>query len=124
MPRVLVIDDDETSRLLLRETLEDEGYEVEEASDGKIGVGLYRQNPTDLVITDLIMPGQEGIETILELRQDFPGIRIIAISGGGTGVSTNYLEVAKKLGARHTLTKPIKAEELLAAIRDLLGKDG
>ncbi len=123
MSRILVIDDDVTSRLILREMLEDAGHEIDEAEDGRIGIDLFRENPADLVITDLIMPEKEGIETIFELRQSYPDVKIFAVSGGGTGKSTSYLNAAMKLGALHVFSKPVDPGELLDALEAVLGKD-
>ena len=100
--------------------IERNGYEVIEASDGKEGMSLYRKNPTDLIITDLIMPGKDGIEIIQELKKDFPDIKIIAISGGGRIGPQDYLHLAKMLGAQQTLTKPLELPELLKTIKELM----
>jgi len=120
MALILIIDDNNQFRAMLREMLERTGYEVVEASDGKEGIKLYRENPTDLIITDLIMPEKEGIETIMELRRDFPDVKIIAISGGGRLDPGQYLIMAKSLGARYTFAKPVEREELLQAVEELL----
>ena len=120
MPNILIIDDDNQFRTMLRKMVERNGYEVIEASDGKEGIRLYRKNPTDLIITDLIMPEKDGIETIQELKKDFPDIKIIAISGGGRLGPHDYLHLAKMLGAQRTLTKPIELSELLRNIKELL----
>jgi len=120
MPNILIIDDDNQFRTMLRKMVERNGYEVIEASDGKEGIKLYRKNPTDLIITDLIMPEKDGIETIQELRKDFPDVKIIAISGGGRLGPHDYLHLAKMLGAQRTLTKPIELTELLKTIEELL----
>ena len=120
MTKILIIDDDNQFRTMLRQLLERNGYEIKEASGGKEGIELYRKSPTDLIITDLIMPGKDGIETIQEFKKDFPDIKIIAISGGGRLVPQDYLHLAKMLGAQHTLTKPIELPELLKAIEELL----
>ena len=117
---ILIIDDDNQFRTMLRKMIERNGYEVIEASDGKEGINLYRKNPTDIIITDLIMPEKDGIETIQELKKDFPDIKIIAISGGGRIGPQDYLHLAKMLGAKRTLTKPIELPELLKAIEELL----
>jgi CheY-like chemotaxis protein len=119
MTSILIIDDDRQVRLMLRRRLMQHGYEIAEASDGNEGVRLYRETPTDLIITDLIMPEKEGIETIIELRRDFPDVKIIAISGGGTNNSEQYLNIAKNLGARYTFAKPVEIEELLKAISEI-----
>lgn len=118
--RILIIDDDAQVLAMLRETLEREGYEVVTAPDGQKGLRLYRKNPTDLSIIDLIMPEKEGLETIIELRRDFPDARIIAISGGMQDVPGTSLSTAKILGAQYTFEKPVSQPELLNAIRELL----
>jgi CheY-like chemotaxis protein len=103
MSTILVVDDDETFRRLLCQTLLRAGHEVLAADDGRGALRLYRQQPADLVITDLIMPEQEGLETILELRRLQPDLKIIAISGGGRMVPGDYLPIARHLGAARTL---------------------
>ncbi|UCE52904.1 MAG: response regulator [Desulfobacterales bacterium] len=120
MQRVLVIDDEPQIRSLLRLILEREGFEVEEATDGIAGIKIYRQNPVDLIISDLIMPNKDGIGMIIELKKEFPDVKIIAMSGGGLNKPEGYLEGAKKLGAQRTLTKPIDRDKLLRAIKDIL----
>jgi CheY-like chemotaxis protein len=120
MAKILIIDDDDQFRTMLRQLLERNGYEIKEASGGKEGIKLYRESPTDLIITDLIMPGKDGIETIQEFKKDFPDIKIIAISGGGRLGPQDYLHLAKLLGAQLTLAKPIDLPELLKAINELL----
>ena len=121
MERVLVIDDESQIRSMLRLMLERAGYEVEEAPDGMEGIRIYRENPVDLVISDLIMPNKDGIGMMIELKKEFPDIKIIAMSGGGLNKPDGYLEGAKKLGANWTLTKPIDREELLRAVKNTLG---
>jgi two-component system, chemotaxis family, chemotaxis protein CheY len=117
MPSVLVVDDQDQVRQLIRETLEQAGYEVEEACDGKEGLERYRVRSTDLVIMDILMPDQDGLETIMTLRQEFPDIRIIAMTGGSDTVGIpNFLDVAKMLGARRTLQKPFELKVLLEAV--------
>ncbi len=117
---IMVIDDDEHIRSLLRNFLERDGYEVMEAENGKIGLNLLCENGADLVITDLIMPEKEGIETIRELRRDFSDVKIIAISGGGAIGPETYLQMAKRMGAHRTFEKPFKLKEMSEAIRELL----
>ena len=89
--------------------------------DGKKGVALFRKNPDYLVITDLIMPDQEGIETIIQLRKEFPTVKIIAMSGGGRIGPDIYLDTAGRLGATKTFVKPFDHEEFLAAVQELAG---
>lgn len=120
MQRVLVIDDDEQLRALLYEILDRAGFQVEEAVNGVEGLKLYRKQPADLVITDLIMPEKEGVETIMELRDQFPEARIIAISGGERVGGRNYLPIAARLGARRTIAKPFSRQEILDAVRETL----
>ncbi len=118
MTSILIIDDDDFVREMLRFMLEQAGYEVFEASDGEMGLNIYRERPMDLIITDLIMPEKEGIETIIEFKRDFPEVKIIAISGGGMIDSETYLNMAKKFGVQ-TLSKPIDRNELLETVRKL-----
>ncbi len=120
MERILIIDDEPQIRSMLRLMLERDGYEVVEAPDGIEGIRLYRQNPSDLIITDLIMPNKDGIGMIIDLKKEFPEVKIIAMSGGGLNKPDGYLKGAKKLGAAYTLTKPIDREEMLRAVRDTL----
>jgi len=121
MARILIIDDDAMIRGLLREWLESAGHEVIDAEDGNVGVKLYKQNPSDLVITDIVMPDKEGIETIREIRRDFPDAKIIAVSGGGSLMSGSAcLDLAEGLGVQRALAKPIDLPELLLTIREVL----
>ena len=120
MANILIIDDDQQILNMLSQILKRAGYEVVEALDGKQGLKLYRENPTDLIITDIIMPEKEGIETIMELQRDFPDVKIIAISGGGHILSENYLYMARVLGVQRTFAKPIARDELLKAVSELL----
>jgi DNA-binding response OmpR family regulator len=118
--RILVIDDDEMLRGMLVQTLERAGYEVIEASNGDAGLKLFRTHPADLVITDLIMPEKEGVETMLELRRDFPALPIIVVSGGARTSGRDYLPIARQLGVRCALAKPFSRQEILEAIRGAL----
>jgi DNA-binding response OmpR family regulator len=120
MARILIVDDDIQVRKMLCKALERAGYETVAAPDGKVAMRLFRENPADLVITDLIMPEKEGIETIMELRRDFPQVKIIAISGGGIIEAEKYLYIAEKSGAQLTLAKPFTLRELLEAVQSLL----
>jgi len=120
MARILIIDDEPQIRSMLTLMLERDGYEVVEAPDGVEGIKAYRQHPADLIITDLIMPNKDGIGMIIDLKKEFPDVKIIAMSGGGLNKPDGYLKGAKKLGAYCTLTKPIDREEMLNAVRDIL----
>jgi DNA-binding response OmpR family regulator len=119
MARILLIDDDESLRKVVAKSLGYAGHDVIQASDGKQGVELFRATPVDLVITDLVMPVQEGVETIVRLRQENPKMPIIAISGGLTN-SKLYLTMAEKIGARRVLGKPFTPPELLQAVTEVL----
>ena len=121
--KILVIDDDEQMRVLLRQVMEWAGHEVVEAADGREGTRLQRQHRADLVITDLIMPEQEGLETITALRRDYPGLKIIAISGGGRIGPEAYLPAAQELGANRVFSKPFDVRELARAVKELLADD-
>jgi DNA-binding response OmpR family regulator len=105
---------------MLRQALDRVGYEVVEARDGQEGLEHYRAAPIDLIITDILMPGKEGLETIVELQREAPGIRIIAISGGGQMGDLTFLDVARRLGARRVLQKPFELREMLAAVHEVL----
>ena len=120
MARILVIEDDEIFRNMLIEALEEAGHEALPASDGREGVRRFRQEPADLVLTDIIMPDQEGLETIVELRRDWPGLKIVVMSGGGAVGAETYLKLARKLGADQTLAKPFSVADLYQTIDDLL----
>jgi YesN/AraC family two-component response regulator len=120
MARILIIDDEPQIRSMLKLMLERDGYEVVEAPDGVEGLRVYRQNPADLIITDLIMPNKDGIGMIIDLKKEFPEVKIIAMSGGGLNKPDGYLKGAKKLGASCTLTKPIDREEILRVVAAIL----
>ena len=120
MARILVIDDDDNLRRLLRRFLEKAGHEVSEAPNGKIGLDIQRDNPADLIITDLFMPEKEGTEFIMDMGYEFPKAKIIAMSGGSNIEDVDFLKLAENLGALKTFQKPFKQEELLAAVEELL----
>lgn len=119
--RVLIIDDDEQIRVLLEQMMHWAGFEVMVAENGKVAMQLQRENPADLVITDLIMPEQEGLETISRLKKDYPGIKIIAISGGGRIGPEAYLPAALQLGADKVFSKPFDVQEIVDTVREMLG---
>jgi PAS domain S-box-containing protein len=118
--RVLIMDDDRQIREIIREVVEMEGYTALEASDGRQGIRLCRREPVDLVITDIFMPETDGLQVIREIRQGFPGTKIIAISGGGETVAGDFLGHAKLFGADRTFSKPLSLSELTGAVRELL----
>lgn len=120
MARILVFDDDHDLRHAVTSVLEQAGHTVRGAENGRLGLEMYRDEPTDVVITDIRMPEKTGNEAIVELRSQFPDVRIIAISGGGAvGVDT-YMRVARKLGADRAIAKPFAPDELLSAVRAVL----
>jgi two-component system response regulator (stage 0 sporulation protein F) len=112
---ILIIDDEEPIRALLRFALEAAGYEVTEAANGRQGLERYRQRPTDLVIVDMLMPEMNGLDMLLDLTREFLHAKVIAISGAGG--EQNVLDVAKFLGARQTFEKPFSIPQLLRAVR-------
>lgn len=119
--RALVVDDDEVYRLLVRSVLENSGWSVEEAWDGQIGWQMYQLADYDLVVTDIVMPHQEGLETIQLMRAHRPDARIIAISGGGS-YSGGYLSAARWFGADQALAKPFSASALQSAVDSVMGR--
>src|SRR5688572_15378750 len=104
--KVLIIDDDSEIRMMLRELLETNGYEVSEAENGEAGLRAFEKTLPEVVVTDIVMPDREGISTIMELKKRKANTRIIAISGGARS-SSDYLNWARKLGADRTLDKPL-----------------
>lgn len=120
MARILIADDDQQVRLMLKMTLERAGYEVIEAEDGNEAVQKFQSEKPDLVVTDIVMPEKEGIETIMELRIIDPTVQIIAISGGGRINPEDYLNWATKFGVKKTFIKPVDRELLLEAVGGLL----
>lgn len=121
MKRILLIDDDSEVRRFLRVSLERAGYHVLEADNGKAGIELFRRAPVDLVVSDIFMPEKEGIETIRELRGEFPELKILAVSGGIPGLDPEYyLKMARKLGADASLEKPFNQKQFLESIYELL----
>lgn len=117
MPSILVVDDEAQVRHLIRETLEQAGYQVTEARDGKEALQQYRLAQADLIIVDILMPDQDGLETTSKLRREFPHVKVIAITGGSDMIGRlNFLDVAKMLGAHRTLRKPFEMKALLDAV--------
>lgn len=119
-PRILLIDNEEEVRELLRHELEDNGNQVTCAANGRIAMHLYRSQPFDLVITELLMPERDGLEVIMDLRKRAPNVKIIAISGGGQSGMYSMLSIAEKLGARRALIKPFSMRHLLSIVREVL----
>ena len=121
MVKVLVADDEDMVRMVVKQTLAKAGIDVVEAGNGREALEQQARDPADVLITDIIMPEQEGIETIVQMRKDYPDLPIIAMSGGGRIGATDYLQAAKEFGARHVLEKPFDRKELLLAVQDCLG---
>ena len=120
MAYVMVIDDDEQIRELLRQTLERDGYEVATAANGDEGIRLHRAKSADVIITDILMPVKEGLSTIHELRSEFPDVKIIAITGGGRhGPLSHYLAMASQIGAHRVIAKPFIRRQILDAVSEL-----
>lgn len=124
MSRILVVDDEELARFTLRDILENAGYEVEEARNGRECIERQRATPFDLIVTDIIMPEKEGVETIIEIRQDFPKLKIIAISSGGRTRNLDFLKLAQQFGADAILAKPFTDDQLVQAVKDQLRYQG
>ena len=121
MARILLIDDDDSVRSMLRKTLVHFGHTVIEASNGKEGLELLPGANADLLITDIVMPEMEGLELLMEVRKRHPPLKIIAISGGVRhGAAGDYLHIAMHLGAAKVLAKPFSTEVLLAAVNELV----
>ena len=120
MPKLLVIDDDEQYRVMVRRMLEAGGHEVIDASNAATGYELFVGESPDLVITDILMPGTDGIELITRLRAEKPEVPIVAISGGGKCPPELYLTSSQYLGATRTLPKPFRRAELLSVVDEIL----
>jgi len=120
MGTILVLDDDEMILETISIILKNEGYDILTGTNGNEGLKLCGEHKIDLVITDIVMPDKEGLETIGDLRRRFPGIKIIAISGGGRIGPKNYLQLAEKLGAQKTLEKPFTKKDILLAVQEVL----
>ena len=120
MAHILVIDDEVQIRDVLRTVLERVGYQVTEAGDGNEGLQIYAEGGIDLVVTDIIMPEKGGIDTIMDLRRDFPGVKVIAISGGGMCGDVSYLDMALGVGADRAIGKPFVLDDFLESVEELL----
>jgi two-component system response regulator (stage 0 sporulation protein F) len=118
MATILVVDDQEPIRALLRDALEGDGHEVLEAANGRLGLELHRKRSADLIITDMVMPEMNGLDMLLELTRRCPNVNVIAMSGGRG--SQGWLDAAKLLGTRQTFQKPLDMGEVLDAVRDEL----
>ena len=117
------VDDDKELRRVLCYLLEKEGHIVASAANGEEAIKLYRKEPSDLIVMDIIMPVKDGIDTIVELRKEFPDVKIIATSGGGSSLEVGQtLKAARQIGARYTLAKPFARQQLLEAVRGILDR--
>jgi DNA-binding response OmpR family regulator len=121
---ILVVDDEDALRQWLRRVLESAGYRVIEAPNGAVGLAAFRDNAVALVITDILMPAKDGIETLIELRRLSPTTPVIAMSGGGRSRTLDFLKFAKKLGPQRILEKPFSRELLLASVEACLAGRG
>ncbi len=120
MPRFLVADDNLAIRTLLTEILEGNGHQVETAPNGFAALKCLQNGIFDVLITDIFMPEKDGIELIMEVRTRYPGMRVIAISGGGPGIGMDLLRPAQRLGAAKVLRKPVSRADLLQAVQEVL----
>jgi DNA-binding response OmpR family regulator len=123
MATILIIDDDPPICDLLEQVLEKEGHVVHSALNGIEGISLYRQHHPDLVILDILMPEKEGLETMLDLRREFPNVMIIAMTAGSERAKINLLELAQRLGAQYRLTKPFSLQTVIDLVNTALGKN-
>ena len=120
MAKILLVDDEEQLRDVLKTVLEEEGHEVVEASNGNAALELFRQTPTELIITDIFMPDKEGLETIIDFRRMYPQVKIIAMSGAGRSSPQDYLDMANKLGATEVIAKPFSIDDFLRCVEMVL----
>lgn len=120
MARILLIDDDDSVRTMLRLTLAKFGHPVVEARNGKEGLKLFAAVDFDLVITDLVMPETEGFEVLGALRKQIPRVKVLVITGGLRGSVVNFREMALHLGADRVLAKPFSNDEFIATVNELL----
>jgi len=124
MAKVLVVDDEDNMRFMIREMLEQDSHEVIEATTGKEAMVEFRRSPADLVITDLVMPDKNGLDLIMDIKQNYPNVRILAISGGG-GVNGrfDYIPIAELIGASSVMRKPFKLADLRDKVKEMLAAD-
>ena len=120
MAYILLIDDDPDILKIFKQFLEIEGHSVVTASNGQMGIDIFRNDRADLIITDIVMPVKDGLKTIMELDKEFPEIKVIAISGGGVIEPDRYLALAECVGVKQTLTKPVTKKQLINAVNEVL----
>jgi len=121
MPGVMIVEDDASLREMLKEALEKRKYTVIAASDGREALAKFRPSVIDLVITDLLMPEEDGLKVIMKVKEKKPETKIIAISGGGKAGPGSYLLIARKLGADQVFSKPFLPSELIQKVKDIIG---
>ncbi len=121
MARILVIDDQDSIRRVVRRALEQDGHEVFDANDGELGMEILESRSFDVVITDIFMPGQDGIVTLRQVRKRFPQVKVIVISGGDSTGMMDLRQDAELLGAVKSLQKPFNAREIMDVVRSVLG---
>jgi DNA-binding response OmpR family regulator len=122
MANILVIEDQDSVRRITSGILTEAGHAVRAVPDGDMGVKACAAEEFDLVVTDIIMPKKQGFDTIVEIRQKHPAVKILAVSGGGQGDPEGYLQISRQLGAHATLAKPFSPEQLTTAVNSLLTK--
>ena len=118
--KILVVDDDDLVRMALSRILQKQGYACCEAKNGVEGIAAFKAHQPNIILTDMLMPDKEGLETISELLQMDPNVKIIAMSGGGQSQNMSFLQLARKIGASRTISKPVKPDDLFAAINSLI----
>lgn len=119
MNRILLVDDDHELRRALVDALANAGYPTTGAANGAEALRAFRREPSDVVITDLLMPERDGFETLLDLRAETPSPKVLVITGGGDVLAETYLRMARRMGATQVLAKPFSIRDLLAAVKDL-----
>jgi DNA-binding response OmpR family regulator len=120
MVNIVLIDDDDDLREMVKFLLQREGYKVFATGDGNLGIKWVKEENPALLITDILMPDKEGLEIINELRQSGSDLKILAVSGGGVIEASHYLSLANGLGADKVLAKPFHNSDLLKAIKELV----
>lgn len=120
MARILIIDDDKQIRYILKEMLEQVGFEVDEASDGENGVNSFLKKPADLVITDVFMPRKDGLEAMSEIKRKYPETKFIVMTGSEVINGVDHLSVARIIGAAHTLRKPFDWKDMTDAAIEII----
>ena len=119
MSKILVVDDDLFFMQMLRDVLEKHGHQVHSAPDGEIALKMFYDGDYEVIICDLIMPNMDGMELIMELRKNYPDVKIIAVSGGDKQLhASTYLTVTKDLGANYVFEKPLSNSDILSAIEE------